>query len=320
MKKLVFCLVTLAFALPVTGFAEETLSTSELTKIESSSVESTQDLEQDFKATLNSSFSSTTNSDSTETSSSVLTGYGDSMLSTVIVTQGEKLTAEMILDDVSSHGSATYNDLKLLEEAPTETLGQNHVKISFTVSPSEGDKKEKQKITLDLGYIVINATPNYNIQFISYDTKKNEVKGRVQSINGDSTDSIPIYGRVDIAAATIKELYPLVDPNTSTTTDAEGYFTLPYQNNFSFAAFFHLTGEYSPVYTLTDKAFAAAATTDSSTPVKSTESSSVKKEEKKKGLFPNTGEKKTVYFSIAGIAIILLIVLFLFIKSKKNEK
>lgn len=33
--------------------------------------------------------------------------------------------------------------------------------------------------------------------------------------------------------------------------------------------------------------------------------------------YPNTGEKKTIYLSIAGIAVILLILLLLFIRSKK---
>lgn len=38
---------------------------------------------------------------------------------------------------------------------------------------------------------------------------------------------------------------------------------------------------------------------------------------KNQARFPHTGEKKTIYLSIAGIAVILLILLLLFIRSKK---
>ncbi|MGX7243966.1 LPXTG cell wall anchor domain-containing protein [Enterococcus quebecensis] len=48
-------------------------------------------------------------------------------------------------------------------------------------------------------------------------------------------------------------------------------------------------------------------------------SSPVNNQKQRRIALLNTGEQKTVYLSIAGIAIILLAILFLFIKSKKNR-
>ena len=320
MKKIVFCLVALSFALPITSFAEETLSTSETSQIESSSevVASTQDTEKNDEKTVDSTISSTVDSSATETSSTTQNMYGDLIPTTLVVFPGEKVTAEMLFQDGSFHGAA-YRDLKLLEEASTKKVGKNSVKVSFMLYPWEEDQGEKQEVTLNMQYTVIKSSPTFDVQFISYDSEKNEIKGRVFSTTGGSVTGISINGSSQ-AATTIKELYPSVSNNNSSITDDEGYFVLPYQDSFNFVAFSPDSGDYSPIYTLSDKAFAGAAVTaDSSTPVKSTESSTAKKEEQKKGLFPNTGEKKTVYFSIAGIAIILLAVLFLFIKSKKNK-
>lgn len=323
MKKFVFCLAALSFVLPITSVAEEVSSTTEDSTVQSSSVaDSTQATENSYTKTADSRYSSTIDASTTESSSTAQTAYGDFIDSTLVVSQGEKITAEMLYDDGSSHGAA-FRELKLLEEPSTETLGKNRVNVSFMVYPLEEGQGDKQKITLEMGYTVIKATPTYDIQFISYTTENNEIKGRVLSTDSASTNGLSIIGYnisgLGATALSVKELYSLTTPSHSTTTDAQGYFILPYQDNFSFAAFNSESGDYSTVYTLTDKAFAGATgTTDTSKTTKSTESSSEKKEEKKTGLFPNTGEKKTVYLSIAGIAIILLAILFLFIKSKKK--
>jgi len=322
MKKFVFCLVALTLALPITSFAEETLSTSEASTIETSSVETTQDSEKDDQATVNSTVSSTESSDSAETSSTTQNAYGDLISTTLVVFQGEKVTAEMLNQDGGYHGAA-FQDLKLVDEASTDKLGKNLVKVSFMLYPWEEDQGEKQEVTLNMEYLVVKTIPTYNIQFISYDSDNNQVQGRVLSVDGTPTSNVPIYGEntanYNVVPPSIKEFYPFVNLNSPVLTDAQGYFTLPYQDNYSFFAFNRDSSDYSPIYTLNDQAFAGAtATADTSKSNERTESSSTKKEENKKGLFPNTGEKKAVYLSIAGIAIILLAVLFLFIKSKKK--
>ncbi|ALS02469.1 hypothetical protein ATZ33_14105 [Enterococcus silesiacus] len=325
MKKIVFCLVALSFALPITSFAEETLSTTEDSKVESSSTSaSTQDTEKNNEKTVDSSSSSTLDSSSSETSNTIGNMYGDLINTTLVVFQGEKVTAEMLYQDGGYHGAA-FRDLKLLEDASTKNLGKNLVKVSFMLYPWEEDEGEKQEVTLNMAYTVVKTAPAYNIQFISYDSDNKQVKGKVLSVDGVPASNVLIYGdntaSYNSVPANITGFYQFVDLNNPVSTDAEGYFTLPYQDNYSFFAFNSETSDYSPVYTLNDKTFAgASATTDTSTPVKSSESAPEKKEEQKKGLFPNTGEKKNVYFSIAGIAIILLAVLFLFIKSKKDKK
>ncbi|EOI06682.1 LPXTG-domain-containing protein cell wall anchor domain [Enterococcus moraviensis ATCC BAA-383] len=312
MKKIVFCLVTLLFTLPSTSFAEEINATSESPTVESSStVDSTQNTEDVYTKTVDSSFSQISEATSTDMTSMSEAEYNSFKTSTLVVLQGEQVTAEMLQNNFSAQGD-TFKDLQLLEEAPTEQLGYNKVKVSFT------DDSTKEKMTMGMGYLVAKATPSYDIQFISYDTDKKEVKGRIIAIDDSTPNGIYIYGTEGQAINSIKDLFPLVSPTAYSTTDEEGYFTLPYKDNFSFAAYSFLSGAYSPVYTLTDKAFATAVTTDSSKPVEQTKVTSETKEEKKKGLFPNTGEKKNVYFSIGGIAIILLAILFLFIKSKKK--
>ncbi|ALS36670.1 LPXTG-motif cell wall-anchored protein [Enterococcus rotai] len=323
MKKVVFCLVALSLALPLTSFAEEVSTTSEVES--SSSITSTQESEKENKKTLDSSTSDTSSIENS--SSSAPNAYSDLIQTTLVVFQGEKVTAEMLFQDGGYHGAA-FRDLKLLEDASTEKIGDYLVKVSFMLYPLEENQGEKQEVTLNMGYTVVKSTPVYDIQFISYNSENNQVKGRLLTTDDASVSNVPIYGEntanYDAVPKNIKEFYPFAKTDSPVLTDAEGYFTLPYQDDFSFAAFSPQSGDYSPIYTLTDKAFAGAAagTTDSSTPAKSTASSSTsaKETEKKKGLFPNTGEKKTVYFSIAGIAIILLAVLFLFIKSKKNKK
>ncbi|WP_348921255.1 LPXTG cell wall anchor domain-containing protein [Enterococcus rotai] len=332
MKKVVFCLVALSLALPLTSFAEETPSTSETSQIESSSeiVASTQDTEKNDEKKVHSTVSSTVDSSTTETSSTTQNMYdGVNLLSTTLVVfPGEKVTAEMLFQDGGFHGTA-YRELKLLEEASTEKLGKNSVKVSFMLYPLEEDQGEKQEVKLNMRYLVAKLSPTFDIQFVSYDSENNQVKGRIVATDGASTSNVAIYGAnaTDFGSTptNIKEFYPFTNfgVHSPILTDSEGYFILPYKDNFTFTAFSPESGDYSPICTLKDKAFTGAAvTTDSSTPAKSTDSSSTsaKETEKKKGLFPNTGEKKTVYFSIAGIAIILLAVLFLFIKSKKNKK
>lgn len=329
MKKVVFCLVALSLALPLTSFAEETLSTSETSQIESSSevLASTQDTEKNDEKTVDSSVSSKVDSSATETSSTIQNMYdGVNLLSTTLVVfPGEKVTAEMLFQDGGFHGTA-YRDLKLLEEASTEKLGKNSVKVSFMLYPWEEDQGEKQEVKLNMQYLVAKSSPTFDIQFVSYDSDNNQIKGKIVATDGASTSNVAVYGgMIDSLPTSIKEFYPYTNwgVHAPILTDEEGYFTLPYKDNFTFTVFSPETGDYSPICTLKDNAFTGAAvTTDSSTPAKSTASSSTsaKETEKKKGLFPNTGEKKTVYFSIAGIAIILLAVLFLFIKSKKNKK
>ncbi|EOH95646.1 LPXTG-domain-containing protein cell wall anchor domain [Enterococcus haemoperoxidus ATCC BAA-382] len=323
MKRIVFCLVALSLALPITSFAEEILSTTEDSKVESSSA-STQDTEKNDEKIVENSSSSTLDSSSSETSNTIGNLYGDIIHTTLVVFQGEKVTAEMLYQDGGFHGAA-FRDLKLLDEAPTDKLGKNLVNVSFMLYPWEEDQGEKQEVILNMAYTVVKTAPTYNIQFISYDSDNKQVKGKVSSVDGVAASNVHIYGdntaNYDSAPANITLFYPFVDLNNPVSTDAEGYFTLSYQDNYSFFAFNSETNDYSPVYTLNDKTFAGvSATTDTSNPVESTQSSSEKKEEKKKDLFPNTGEKKTVYVSIVGIAIILLAILFLFIKSKKNKK
>ncbi|MBO0440261.1 hypothetical protein [Candidatus Enterococcus ikei] len=123
MKKFVFCLVALTLALPITSFAEETPSTSEASTIETSSVETTQDSEKDDQATVNSTVSSTESSDSAETSSTTQNAYGDLISTTLVVFQGEKVTAEMLNQDGGYHGAA-FQDLKLVDEASTDKLAK----------------------------------------------------------------------------------------------------------------------------------------------------------------------------------------------------
>lgn len=327
MKKLVFCLVALSFALPITSFAEETTSTSEPSQIESSSevAASTQNTEKNDEKTVDSSVFSTLDSSATETSSTIQNMYdGVNLLSTtVVVFPEEKVTAELLSKDAGFHGTA-YRDLKLLEEASTEKFGKNSVKVSFMLYPLEENQGEKQEVKLNMQYLVAKSSPTFDIQFVSYDSDNNQIKGKIVATDGASTSNVAVYGgMIDSLPTSIKEFYPYTNwgVHAPILTDAEGYFTLPYKDNFTFTVFSPETGDYSPICTLNDKTFAGAAvgTADSSTPVKSTESSTAKKEEQKKGLFPNTGEKKTVYYSIAGIAIILLAILFLFIKSKKNK-
>lgn len=320
MKKVVFCLVALSLALPLTSFAEEVSTTSEVES--SSSITSTQETEKENKKTVDSSTSDTSSIENS--SSSAPNAYSDLIQTTLVVFQGEKVTAEMLSQDGGYHGAA-FRDLKLLEDASTEKIGDYLVKVSFMLYPLEENQGEKQEVTLNMGYTVVKSTPTYDIQFISYNSEKKQVKGRVLTTDEASVSNVPIYGEntanYDAVPKNIKVFYPFAKTDSPVLTDTEGYFTLPYQDHFSFAAFSPQSGDYSPIYTLTDQAFAGAAgTTDSSTPAKSTASSSTsaKETEKKKVLFPNTGEKKTVYFSIAGIAIILLAVLFLFIKSKKK--
>ncbi|OJG96952.1 LPXTG-domain-containing protein cell wall anchor domain [Enterococcus termitis] len=324
MKKAVFYFVALSLLFPTVGFAEDSSTATESTVESSSIAESSQSTENELTKTADSSFSLTEDSRATETSSSTQTAYGDHLDSTLVVYQGDTVTADMLHDDASSHGAA-LRDLKLLEEPSTKTLGKNVVKVRFMVYPLEEGKGEKQAVTLDMSYLVIPEAPTYDVQFVSYDSDSKEVKGKVTALNGGTAAGVSIYGysvpsRLGLTVTTIKELYPLIDPSRSVTTDAEGYFTLAYEDGFSFAAFTPQSGDYSHVYTLDDKAFAGAAATENSTSTSTTASSAEKKEEKKKGLFPNTGERKTIYYSIAGIAILLLITLFLFIKSKQEKK
>ncbi|MBO0471445.1 LPXTG cell wall anchor domain-containing protein [Enterococcus sp. DIV0242_7C1] len=324
MKKVVFCFTALLALLPITSFAEDPISSSDVGAVENSSiVKEAQSSDNEGTQTLESSLSQTEDSSTVETSSTAENAYGDHMDSTLVVFQGDTVSAEVLQADGSAHGAA-LRDLKLLEEPSTKTLGRNVVKVSFMLYLLDSD--EKQTVTLDMSYTVVPASPTYDVQFVSYDSAKKEVKGRVTAINGGTNAGVSIYGysvpsRLGLTVTTIKELYPLINPGNTVVTDADGYFTLPYEDGFCFAAFSPQSGDYSPVYTLDDKAFAGAAVTESSTSDSSStvQSSSPKKEEKK-GLFPNTGEKKTIYYSIAGIAILLLIVLFLFINSKKGKK
>lgn len=318
MKKAVFWLVALSFALPITSFADDELSTSG--EVESSSSATvTQDSKKESLKAVDRSTTETSNS-------AALNAYSDLIQTTLVVFQGETITPEMLVQDGAYHG-ATFRDLTLLEEASTEKIGTYLVKVSFMLYPLEESQEEKQEITLNMEYTVVKPTTTYDIQFIFYDSDNNQVKGRVLSMDESSISNIPIYGENtannEVMPKSLKEFYPFAKSNNSALTDSDGYFILPYQDNFSFMAFSQQAGNYSPVYTLTDHAFAGASgTTDSSMLAKNTESYSAtaKKEEKKNTLFPNTGEKKTVYLSIGGIAIILFAILFLFIKSKKNNQ
>ncbi|MBM7689129.1 hypothetical protein BCR24_04145 [Enterococcus ureilyticus] len=320
MKKAVFWLVALSFALPLTSFADDELSTSGEVESSSSATVTQNSKKERLKI-------STTDSSSTETSSSpVLNAYSDLIQTTLVVFQGETITPEMLVQDGAYHG-ATFRDLTLLEEASTEKIGTYLVKVSFMLYPLEESQEEKQEVTLNMEYTVIKPTSTYDIQFIFYDSDNKQVKGRVLSTDGSSISNVTIYGENtannEVTPKSVKEFYPFAKSNNFALTDNDGYFTLPYQDHFNFMAFSPQAGNYSPVYTLTDQAFASASgTTDSSILAKNTESSSAtaKKEEKKKASFPNTGEKRTVYLSIGGIAIILFAILFLFIKSKKNNQ
>lgn len=320
MKKAVFWLVALSFALPLTSFADDELSTSPEVESSSSATVTQNSKKERLKI-------STSDSSSTETSSSpALNAYSDLIQTTLVVFQGETITPEMLVQDGAYHGS-TFRGLTLLEEASTEKIGTYLVKVSFMLYPLEESQEEKQEITLNMEYTVVKPTTTYDIQFIFYDLDNNQVKGRVLSMDGSSISNIPIYGENtannEVMPKSLKEFYPFAKSNNSALTDSDGYFILPYQDNFSFMAFSQQAGNYSPVYTLTDHAFAGASgTSDSSMLAKNTEpySATAKKEKKKNTLFPNTGEKKTVYLSIGGIAIILFAILFLFIKSKKNNQ
>ncbi|GGD02570.1 LPXTG cell wall anchor domain-containing protein [Enterococcus wangshanyuanii] len=324
MKKVIFCFAALLALLPITSFAEDPLSSSDVGAVENSSIaKETQSSDNELTQTLESSLSQTEDSSTVETSNSAENAYGDHMDSTLVVFQGDTVSAEMLEADGSTHGAA-LRDLKLLEEPSTKTLGRNVVKVSFMLYLLDSD--EKQTVTLDMSYTVVPASPTFDVQFVSYDSAKKEVKGKVTAINGGTNAGVSIYGysvpsRLGLTVTTIKELYPLINPGNTVVTDTDGYFTLPYEDGFSFAAFSPQSGDYSPVYTLDEQAFAGVPVTESSTSDSSStvQSSSATKEEKKKGLFPSTGEKKTVYYSIAGIAILLLIVLFLFIRSKKGK-
>ncbi|MHC5228030.1 LPXTG cell wall anchor domain-containing protein [Enterococcus sp. LJL99] len=322
MKKLVCSMIPLLFLIPTTAFAEEAPTISQST-VETNSL-STSSTEETTSTT-----SQAIQSNDTQKPTSTSTESVDESIisSTILVSQGETLTLEMIKTDASHHG-VTFYDLKLLEKANTEKLGKNAVSISYFSAPA--DEKTRQEIKRKIEDTAVNPKTTYVISFISYDAKTNEVKGRVQSTDDSPVSGVSIFG-LDTANSTegnpltIQEIYPFA--TVVTQTDSDGYFTLPNQEDFNLCAFNSELGIYSPVYTLKNQSFYGEETVNSSQePIKTTTSDTSKRVDKKEddskkgtGIFPNTGEQQKVWFSILGIGIILVVVLLIFIKNKKKK-
>lgn len=246
-------MIPLLFLIPTTAFAEEAPTISQSTvETNSLSTSSTEETTSTMSRAIQSNDTQKPTSTSTES-------VDESIIpSTILVSQGETLTLEMIKTDSSHHG-VTFYDLKLLEKANTEQLGKNAVSISYFSAPA--DEKTRQEIKRKIEYTVVNPKTTYVISFISYDAKTNEVKGRVQS-----TDDSP---------------------------DSDGYFTLPNQEDFNLCAFNSELGIYSPVYTLKNQSFYGEETANSSQePIKTTTSDTSKRVDKKKMIV-----KKELVFS-----------------------
>jgi LPXTG-motif cell wall-anchored protein len=324
MKKLVFCWVVLSLitVFPDIVSAEELQQSSEEATISKVTEVSTS---KSSEATASSEeTTASTVEETTATEPNTVKDLGI-INTSVIIHKGEKLTAKMLEDNAHAH-SARYEELELLEDAPTDKAGKHLVKVRFVIFPLIEGEGEKQTFTAQMDYLVVEADKNnFYIQFISYDSKTNEVKGRVSSENGSPVGQASIYG-LDVSTITVDPPETFADfytnfliPTEKVAVDDHGYFVLPYKENYRLAALTMETGEHSIIYTLDKRTFTqeeassiSTERTDSTQPVK-------KSEENKKSVFPNTGEKKGFYLSIIGIAIILLIILFFFIKSKKGS-
>ncbi|MTD41805.1 LPXTG cell wall anchor domain-containing protein [Erwinia sp. CPCC 100877] len=320
MKKIVYCWVALSLisVCPVTVSAEEHSQSSEESTILDSSNESSEASAVSEEATAS------TTEETAATDQNIVKDLG-TINTSVVISEGEKLTAKMFEDNAHAH-SARYEDLELLEDAPTDKTGKHLVKVRFVISPLIEGEGEKQTVTAQMDYLVVKGDKNvFYIQFISYDAKTNEVKGRVGSENDSPVNQASIYG-LDVSTITVDPPETFEDfytdfliPTQKVAIDADGYFVLPYKENYRLTALNMETGEHSVIYTLDKRTFTQEEASTASTESTDSTQTAKKTEDNKKGLFPNTGEKKGFYLSIIGIAIILLMILFLFIKSKKGQ-
>jgi LPXTG-motif cell wall-anchored protein len=324
MKNLVYCWVALSLitVFPSIVSAEELqqsskeTTSSELTEVSThKSSEATASSEETTASTIE---------ETTATEPNIVKDLGV-VNTSVIIHKGEKLTAKMLEDNARAH-SARYEELELLEDAPTDKTGKYLVNVRFVIFPLIEGEGAKQTFTAQMDYLVVEADKNdFYIQFISYDSKTNEVKGRVGSESGSSVGHASIYG-LDVSTITVDPPETFTDfytnfliPTEKVAVDDNGYFVLPYKENYRLAALNMETGEHSIIYTLDKRTFTQETSSSISTEPTDSAQTVKKSEESKKGVFPNTGEKKGIYLSIIGIAIILLITLFLFIKSKKGS-
>lgn len=241
----------------------------------------------------------------------------DLMPTSILLYQGDTLSTDMLEANAHFH-HASYDNFKFLG-TPTDRLGINYVKASFTNNTPEG----KIPVTKVFRYTVIENSAAYDIQFDSFDESTNTIRGRVLSKNGEPVPNVSIFGDGNQVAATldfkadlsdIKQMRPYTTKQT--ITDRAGYFTLEAGKNAYFMALDEELGTYSAVTTITDNKFGTQTPESKEKPEGKTAD---KASTSKKSAFPNTGEKNRFFLSVIGLLILVIGVVTIYSR-KRNSK